>query len=120
MARAGLSVEDRFMTSRIVRGGATGMGLEASCSCPPRHMLDTSSMLCDEGRRAAGSLCAPSVSRGSPAQRGRLRSRASRSCALRRVLTSLRGEHSAAELALRGRHDLRRAGLWLGLGLGLC
>ena len=96
------------------------MGLMASCSWPPTHMLATSSLPSNEGRRAAASFCAPRVSSGSLAQRGRLRSRASRSCALRRVLTSLRGEHSAAELALRGRHDLRRAGLWLGLGLGPC
>ena len=54
------------------------------------------------------------VSRGSLAQRGRLRSRASRSCALRTVLTSLRGEHSTAKLALRGEPDLRRSGLWRG------
>ena len=104
------------MTSRIVRGGGSvsGMGLEASCSWPPMHMLATSSVLSNEGRRGAASLCAARVSRGSLAQRGRLRSRASRSCALRTVLTSLRGEHSTAKLALRGEPDLRRSGLWRG------
>ena len=41
------------------------MGLEASCSWPPTHMLATSSsVLSNEGRRAAESLCAPRVSRG--------------------------------------------------------
>ena len=42
------------------------MGLEASCSWPPTHMLATSSsVLSNEGRRAAESLCTPRVSRGS-------------------------------------------------------
>ena len=88
------------------------MGLEASCSWPPTHMLATSSssVLSNEGRRAAESLCARRVSRGSLAQRGRLRSRASRSCALRTVLPSLRGKDSTAKLSLRGAPDLRRSG----------
>lgn len=80
LARAGLSLEVRRvpMTSRIVGGGASGMGLVTSSCCPPTYMLDTSSMLRDEGRCATESLCAASVSRGSLAQRGRLRSSALR------------------------------------------
>ena len=59
----------------------------------------------------AASLCATRLSRGSLAQRGRLRSRASKL----RTVTSLWGEHSAAELALRGQLDLCRAGLSRGI-----
>jgi hypothetical protein len=48
LARAGLSLEVRFvpMTSRIVRGGGAGMGLETSSCCPPTE-TNTSSVLRD-------------------------------------------------------------------------
>ena len=47
------------------------MGLETSSCCPPTE-TNTSSVLRDEGRCAAASLCcAASVSRGSLAQWGR-------------------------------------------------
>tara|TARA_B100000787_G_scaffold159112_1_gene136991 strand:+ start:400 stop:663 length:264 start_codon:yes stop_codon:yes gene_type:complete len=87
LARAGLSLEVLLvpMTSRIVLGGASGTGLETNSCCPPTYTLVVSMVVSmtprdndDEDRCGAESLCAASVSRGSLAQRGRLRS-----CALR-------------------------------------